>query len=494
MQTTAEQVTPTARTELAKTLKPQWVWAIAFGSAIGWGSFVLPATWLAQAGPLGTILGFLIGGLLMSIIAVSYGFLIRNFPVSGGEFAYAYLGFGRNHAFVCGWFLALGYLSIIALNASAVALLAKFTLPEIANVGFLYELAGWRVYFNEVAIASIVLIAFAWLNLRGAELSGRMQFVFCLMLAVGGILLLVGVLATPEGSLANVHPPFKPGVSAVAAVLGMIAIAPWAYVGFDNVPQAAEEFDFSASKAFGLIIMAIVSAALFYAATVTFTAAGMPWQELAARESLWGTGDVVLAVLGKAGLAVLIASLLMGIFTGLNGFYVSASRLLFAMGRARILPRIFYELHPRYRTPTAALVFACIVCMAGPWFGREVLLWVVSMSATGVTVGYFYACAAAFRLFAWSGGGSTGKRDGAVAPFKKALSLLGALCSLAFLGLLLVPGSPAFLSTPAWTALLLWIGLGIAFYVVKGRAYRSIPEETLDHLILGNFSKNPAKD
>src|SRR5690554_3201623 len=146
--------------QLKKNLKPHWVWAIAFGSAIGWGSFVLPADWIAMAGPMGAIIGLAIGAFLMVVIGVSYGFLIKIFPVAGGGFSYAYLGFGRRHAFFCGWFLTLGYISIVALNASAMALLAKFLVPEIATLGEMYTIAGWEVYFGEVAIASLALILF----------------------------------------------------------------------------------------------------------------------------------------------------------------------------------------------------------------------------------------------------------------------------------------------------------------------------------------------
>lgn len=71
---------------LKKCLKPHWVWAIAFGSAIGWGSFVLPADWIAMAGPMGAIIGLAIGALLMIVIGVSYGFLIKIFPVAGEGF------------------------------------------------------------------------------------------------------------------------------------------------------------------------------------------------------------------------------------------------------------------------------------------------------------------------------------------------------------------------------------------------------------------------
>lgn len=130
------------RRKLEKTLKPHWVWAIAFGSAIGWGAFVLPTDWIGQAGPVGVVLGLLLGAALMMIIGVSYGFLIEKFPVTGGEFAYAYIGFGRRFAFMAGWFLTLGYICIVALNASALALLAKFLFPDFVQTGNMYTVAG----------------------------------------------------------------------------------------------------------------------------------------------------------------------------------------------------------------------------------------------------------------------------------------------------------------------------------------------------------------
>jgi amino acid transporter len=474
------------RAQLSRTLKPHWVWAIALGSAVGWGAFVLPVDWMATAGPLGAIVGFGIGALLMLVIAVSYGFMIQNFPVSGGEFAYSYLRFGRNQAFVCGWFLTLGYMSIVALNASALALLGKFVVPGIVERGLMYSIAGWEVYFGEVAIASVALIAFAWMNIRGATLSGKMQFVFCVILVIGVALLLIGALLHPDTSLGNVSPLVNPEVPALTAVLAIVAIAPWAYVGFDNVPQAAEEFDFAPARAFRLIVFALIAAALVYSATIFATALAVPWQELVASGPVWGTGEAVAGLFGGLGIFVLAIALCMGIFTGLNGFYISSSRLMFAMGRARILPEVFSHLHPRYRTPYAGIIFTCLVTLAAPWFGRQALLWIVDMSAVGVTIAYFYTCFAAFKLFRWSADDSReGALEGGVSPVKKLLSLLGAISGLSFLGLLLIPGAPGFLGTPSWIALIVWIALGVVFYLSRSREYRQIPKADLDYLIFG---------
>ena len=216
------------RTTLKKTLKPHWVWAIALGSAIGWGAFVQPINWMKTAGPLGVIIGMCIGAGLMMLIAVSYGLLIKEFPVSGGEFAYAYISLGRTHAFICGWFLTLGYISIVALNASALSLMIKYIFPSIVENVHLYTVAGWDVYLVEILIATASLIIFGYLNIKGTGFSGRVQFFMALL-----ILLSVAVLAGlvgigPETSLSNAQPYFPKQTTTFAAIVSIVAIAPWA--------------------------------------------------------------------------------------------------------------------------------------------------------------------------------------------------------------------------------------------------------------------------
>ncbi|MDV6014686.1 APC family permease [Haloechinothrix sp. LS1_15] len=474
--------TGVGRTQLSRTLKPSWVWAIALGSAVGWGAFVLPTDWMATAGPLGAILGFLIGGALMLVIAVSYGFLIKSFPVCGGEFAYALNGFGRKHAFLCGWFLTLGYMCIVALNASALALLSRFVLPQVAERGRLFEIAGWDVYLGEVLIASAAIVIFALLNIRGASLSGRLQYIFVLIMIAGVALLGLGVLLHSESQWSNITPTFALEVPAWTAVLAIVAIAPWAYVGFDNVPQAAEEYNFSPAKAFRLIVFAILAAAVIYSVMILATAAATPWTELAAGDPRWGTGDAIAGLFGGAGVMLLALSVSMGICTGLNGFTVAASRLLFAMGRARMIPGGFAKLHPRYATPYVGIAFTVALCLVAPWFGREVLLWIVDMSAIGVTIAYTYACLAAFKRF--RGVDTAGQPVGSTA--KQATSLAGAVIGLTFLALLVTPGSPAAFGPESAIALLIWIVLGVLFYIGRFRENTALSDAELDYLVFGN--------
>lgn len=473
------------REKLEKTLKPHWVWAIALGASIGWGAFVQPINWMEEAGPLGVIIGFFIGAALMMLIAVSYGFLIKSFPVSGGEFAYAFISLGRTHAFISGWFLTFGYICIVALNASAFSLMIKYVFPRVIEVFPLYTVAGWEVYGMEIIVATILLSIFGFLNIRGAGLTGQMQFYFAAVMIFSVVVMTLFVGVQPGAGLSNVSPAFPTGKTALASIIAIVAISPWAFVGFDAVPQAAEEFDFPARKAFTLIILALLFAAVLYSLMILATAMGRSWEGVAAENPLWGTGLVIRELLGPLGLVILVTALSMGIFTGLNGFILASSRLFFAMSRAKILPDAFGRVHKKYNTPYVSVIFIVLASMVAPWFGRQALTWVVDMSSIGVSIAYFYTCFTAYQLFKWKEADVKGLTAEEAAPFKKLIALVGMIASVIFVLLLVVPGSPAFLSIESRLSLLIWIALGVVFYLYKRKEYLSIPEEDLHYLIIG---------
>lgn len=477
------------RTTLDKSLKPHWVWAIALGSAIGWGAFVQPINWMSTAGPMGVIIGFSIGAALMMLIAVSYGFLIKSFPVSGGEFAYSFISMGRTHAFVSAWFLTLGYLGIVALNASAFALMFKFVLPVVIEQLPMYTIAGWDVYGMEIIIATLVLAIFGFFNLRGTGLTGQIQFIFALVMVITvvGVAFFTGI--QPGKGITEIGPAFPENKTAFAAIISIVAIAPWAFVGFDAVPQAAEEFDFPAKKAFMLIIFAILFAAIIYILMILATSMAAPWQETVSENHLWGTAVVIQDTLGTVGLVTLVIALMMGIFTGLNGFIMATSRLLFAMSRARILPAPFRKLHPKYQTPHISIIVTVALAAIAPWFGREALEWVVDMSSIGVSIAYFYTCLTAFKLFKWDPATVTDPTKQEASPMKKVISFIGMAASFVFVLLLLIPGSPAALGKESLITLVVWVAIGIVFYIFKQKEYNAIPEEELNYLILGSDEK-----
>ena len=467
------------RNKLQKSLKPFPIFSIAMGSIIGFGCFVLPGNlFLPTAGPLGTALGMSIGALITIIIAANYGYMVRKLPVAGGAFAYTYKCFGRIHAFICGWFLVLTYLSIVSLNATTLGLIGRYMIPGLFQKSYLYTIAGWEVYAGEIGLACAALIVFAYANKRGVQIAGAVQTIMVVALLGSVLILIAAAFISPQATFRNLWPGFPTGSPPLAGILAIVAIAPWAYIGFDCIPQAAEEFDFSPRKTFKLMALAIGCGAFCYIAVSTVTAIVFPWEEFIAGNPIWATGQATEELLGKIGMIFLGLALTAAIISGINGFYVAASRLLFAMSRAKALPAWFEKIHPRYRTPSNALLFSMVVSLATPWFGREVILWVVDMASTGGAIAYLYTCLGVFVL--------AGSLKSAPSPRTRVLGLGGAILSFCFLLLLLLPGMPSSLTYQSWTALIVWILMGAVFYALMSRKYQGTAKKDLDRLIFGN--------
>lgn len=442
--------------QLKKSLRPVDVWGLALGAIIGWGCFVLPGNaFLPKAGPMGMALGMLLGGLLILLISFSYAYLIRRYPVSGGEFVYANSAFGKTHAFICGWFLVLAYWSLVPLNGTALALISRYLFPGIIQVGKLYQVAGWDVYLGEVCVASCFLILLAVLNIRGIKSAGWTQTTIALGL-VSTIILLTALVLLGGVEWSNAYPLFQKGQPWHSSVLAIVAMAPWAYIGFDCIPQAAEEYSFSHKKSRNLMISAIAVAAVLYICVNTITAIGIkPWQELLNDKPFWATGLVIEERLGKLGLTLLGISMFCAVISGINAFFISTSRLMYAMAKEKALPQIFGRLHKKYATPVPAILFVLVLALVAPWFGREVLGWIVDMTSVGGAIGFLYTCASAAVL------SYKNKEYGHTIA-----GVIGAVISLGFLLLLLIPGSPGFLYKQAFYCLGVWVLLGMVFYIV----------------------------
>nr|WP_105996487.1 APC family permease [Staphylococcus simulans] len=464
------------RGDLQQNLSEKFVWAIAYGSCIGWGSFILPGDWISQSGSIAAAIGITIGALLMIIIGVSYGALVKHFPVSGGAFAFSYLSFGRYVSFFSSWFLTFGYICVVALNATAFSLLLKFMMPGVLEHGKLYTIAGWDVYITEIIIATALLLLFTFITIRGAQVSGSLQYYFCIAMVVVVLLMFFGSFFGSGFSLSNLQPLAEEKKGWFTSIIMIVAVAPWAYVGFDNIPQTAEEFDFAPNKTFKLIVYSLLAAAGTYVLMILYT--GWLSSRGAENSDLWVTGAVTQQSFGYIGLFVLAVAISMGIFTGLNGFLMSSSRLLFSMGRSGIMPGVFSKIHPRFKTPYVAILFLGALTLIAPWLGRTALTWIVDMSSTGVSVAYLVTCLSATKLFSYN------KESNTYAPIYKTFAIVGSIFAFIFLGLLLIPGSPAALSTPSYIALIVWLVLGLAFFVVRYPKLKNMDKDELSRLIL----------
>ncbi len=481
--------------ELRRQLNPLSVWAIAFGCIIGWGSFINPGKkFLPNSGVAGTAIAMACGALVMIIISLSYAYMVPRYPKAGGEFTFAKACFGNTSAYICGWFLVSAYLTNVPMNSTAIGLIVDGLdgSADILKFGFHYSIAGFEVYFGEMLLAMGILILFGIFNIIGVKKAGFIQTVLAALLAISVFTLTVAAIISSKAQGINMEPiwgfdkaavseALKEGAASVnysdyahggklgiaSAILATFAIAPWAFVGFDTIPQAAEEFNFSYKKVSIIMIVAILFGCFVYTANNTVAAAVLenwPDRVMAGDWVLLVAAEELLGVFGKALIGIAVSC---AVLSGIMGFYMASSRLMFSMSRDGFLPEIFGKISPKYGTPVNAMIFCMIISLSGPILGREALGWFVDMSAIGASIGYFFTCAATVV---------TMNRNGDKNGFLKSMAYVGVAFSAAFMILQLVPIpglNGVHFGKESYIMLLIWVAIGAVFYVKQAKKFKS---------------------
>ncbi len=483
------------KTALKKQLSPFNVWAIAFGCIIGWGSFINPGKkFLPNSGVAGTAIAMLMGALVMIIIAFSYAYMVPKYPKAGGEFTFTKACFGKIPAYLCGWFLVAAYLTNVPMNSTAIGLIVDGLDggADILKFGFSYTIAGFEVHLGEMLFAMAILVLFAVFNMLEVKIAGLVQTILASLLIISVLTLTIAALCSPLTSADNMAPVWgfdktaaisaasagsfdgiedyaRTGASGItSAILATFAIAPWAFVGFDTIPQAAEEFKFSYKKVSFIMIVAILFGGFVYVANNTIAAAALenwpeliinsestPWLLLAAAKKLLGSFGKILV-----GVAVSCA-----VLSGIMGFYMASSRLMYSMACDGYLPALFGKLDKKHHIPRNAMLFCLAVSLFGPVLGREALGWFVDMSAIGASIGFGFTCLSTLV---------TMKQSGDRSVFLRVMAVLGSVFSMSFVILQLVPIpglSGVHFGTESYIMLIVWIILGAVFYVFKGKQF-----------------------
>src|SRR5256885_6519594 len=133
-------------TTLARQLRITDYFALAFGTMIGAGWLVLMDDWLGRSGPLGAILGFAIGGLLLLPVGYVYGQWVQRLPDAAGEAAYTAQVFPPIVSYFTGWMMLLAYFIVCPWEAVALGKLAAYIFPSL-NSFELYRVAAEAPFF-----------------------------------------------------------------------------------------------------------------------------------------------------------------------------------------------------------------------------------------------------------------------------------------------------------------------------------------------------------
>lgn len=441
--------------ELKKSLGTLDIIALAFGAMVGWGWVVLAGGWVLSAGTWGAMLAFLLGGFAVVLIGVTYAELASSMPITGGEHTYTHRALGVNVSFICSWSILFGYFSVVAFEAVALPTVVEYFIPNY-NQGYLWTIAGWEVYATWVGVGMLGSIIVTWLNIRGMEVSAWFQKIAVVGILFVGTLLFVGaVLYNPADSQAIQAPAFIGGAAGIMAVIVMV---PFMFVGFDVIPQAAEEIDLTRPNIGKFLILSIIVAVIWYVGIAWSVGTTLPLVQ--AENSTLATADAMTnAWQGKwAGILLVIGGVL-GILSSWNAFLIGGSRLLYAMSKAKMLPAFLSKLHPKYNTPVNAILLIGGLATFAPLFGRKMLVWIVDAGGFGIVIAY--TCVAiSFLVLRY-------REPDMVRPFKvPAGKLVGVVTVVLSFGLLILymPGMPSALIPVEWWIFLGWTVLGVALF------------------------------
>jgi amino acid transporter len=449
--------------KLVRVLARGDVLALAFGAMIGWGWIVLTGTAIQSAGSVGAILAFIVGGLAIVLVGLTYAELASAMPKVGGEHVYSYRALGHWPSFFCTWAIILGYLSVVAFEAVALPTVVEHLAPNYA-VGHLWTIAGWEVKATWVAVGVGGSIAMMIINYFGVSTAALLQKI------VTGVILLVGVMFVTgslfEGNTANMMPLFSQSEGSVmAGVIAVIVMVPFLFVGFDVIPQAAEEINLP-YKAIGKVLMvSVILAVVWYSLIILATSLALDSDAIAASSLSVPDAMERLFNASWAGNLMVIAGIA-GIITSWNAFYIGGSRAIYALANAGMLPATFAKLHPRYRTPTNAIFLMGFLSCLAPLFGRPALVWIVNAGGLGIVLAYLFVAVSFMVLRV--------REPDMPRPFKVSNGkLCGTLAIILSFGMacLYLPGSPAALGVAEWTILAVWVLLGIGFYLHALRTY-----------------------
>jgi amino acid transporter len=422
--------------------------ALAFGAMIGWSWVVLSGTWIAGAGTIGAVLAFGLGGVVMVLIGLTYAELAAAMPFAGGEHVYTTRALGPRAAFLCTWAITLGYVSVCAFEAVALPTVVDAFVPGL-DAFPLWTVADWTVTVPWVAIGVVAAAVITWVNVLGVRVAAFVQSVVVALILGVGLAFFLGL--TLRGDPARLEPLFTGGIGGVAGVLVMV---PFLFVGFDVIPQAAEEVDLPAAAIGRLLVLSVLLAAAWYVLIVLGVGVALPASERSTADLV--TADAMRAVWGESGAVALVLAGLGGILTSWNAFMVGGSRAIYAMARAGQLPAVLGRLHPRYRTPHYAIALIGSLSALAPFFGRPALVWLVDAGGLGIVVAYA-GVAGAFLLL-------RRREPDLPRPYRvPAGPVIGWLALLLSVGLIVLylPGSPAALSWPGeWAIVLAWAVLG----------------------------------
>jgi basic amino acid/polyamine antiporter, APA family len=441
----------TASPKLARKLRLHDYFALAFGTMIGTGWLVLMDDWLGRGGPLGAMLGFVLGGIVLLPVGYVYGQWVLRLPDAAGEAAYTAQVFPPVVSYFTGWIMLLAYFIVCPWEAIALGKIAAYIFPQLDSIE-VYRVAGEPVFFWRLVLGVALTLFLTFLNYRGIRLSANFQKGMTSVVLL--IFLSLVAISTARGTPANLHPVFH-GTPLVSILL-TLQIVPYFLTGFESVPKYAEEAnpDLRGRTYMTAIAMALGVGVSFYALSLFAVSYIAPWQGLLGKR--FATAIAFEHGLGAHWPVQLIFTMAMfGLFQCFNGNFAASTRMIFAFGRNGSIPEIFSRVHPRFQTPGNAVMIVAAGTLVALFLGDSLLVPVTEVGSAASAFGWLAACVSMVLVLRTYVLPSTRLRI---------VAIFGAIAAFALVSMKFLPFAPGHFTVAEYVALAIWLFLGLVFW------------------------------
>ncbi|HWI47503.1 MAG TPA: APC family permease, partial [Rummeliibacillus sp.] len=250
-------------------------------------------------------------------------------------------------------------------------------------------------------------------------------------------------------------------------IMVVLIMTPFMFVGFDVIPQTAEEINLPRKRIGQLLVISVLLAIIWYVGIIFGVSYMLTPAEIA--KSSLVTADAMAKAFGDSKIMgnVLVLGGIGGILTSWLGFYVGGSRAIFALAKAGMLPKSLGELHPKYKTPHKAILLIAVLTTLAPLFGRPALVWLVDAGGMALVVAWVLVAIAFIAL--------RKKEPNLKRPFKvPGGTLVGWVAIILSVGVLALymPGMPSALVWPyEWVIIIAWTAFGAILYKYSMKKY-----------------------
>jgi APA family basic amino acid/polyamine antiporter len=355
------------RPELVRDLRLSHAMAVVVGTIIGSGIFLVPAEMMQAAGSAKLVyLAWLVGGLLSFFGALTYAELGAMKPHAGGEYVYIRDAYGPLLGFLYAWtwFLIAKPASIATLATGFVRVLGNF--PAFSFLAHNFLSAPFSVTYGQlVALAAAVFISV--LNYIGIKKAGDFQLVFTFLKVFIILSIVVIGFGYRGGSWQNFVGSFAGAKGGMAGFMAALVAALWAYDGWNDLNMVSGEVRDPETNIPRSLILGVALVGVLYMLVNAAVQYVLPAEVIAT--SPRPASDAMAVVLGSLGAGIVSAGMALSMLVAMNGTVMSGARVPFAVARDRYFFSALAEVHPRFRTPSVAIVVQAMLAIILLLFG-----------------------------------------------------------------------------------------------------------------------------